>query len=65
MNVETIEVLFSNIIAIISLPVHTSDQLQPLDVSGFGHLKHYENHEINEESWEYVKSVSDSHMWLV
>lgn len=55
MTCEVINLFNNNMIAVMELPAHTSDHLQPLDVSVFGPLKHYVNQFIEEACAEARK----------
>jgi len=46
MTYEVINLFYTNKIAVIALPAHSSDRTRPLDVSVFGPMKHYANSAI-------------------
>lgn len=54
MTARVIGILANSRIAVMVLPAHTSDRLQPLDVSVFGPFKHRTNQAVNDRLRSFV-----------
>lgn len=58
MTGSVIERLVKRKIAVIALPAHTSDRVQPLDVSVFGQMKQYTNKSLSKMALDAQKKIS-------
>lgn len=59
MRRTVLDIFFKNMIAVIRSPAHTSDRLQPLDLSVFGPLKHFPNTAIEDVSRDHQKVLTN------